>query len=115
MNREVFMDPFRFFSTLTLAWGLLLPLVWAQSPPPSAQTETGPTAAAGPNAADASGAQSAAWRYVSVLAQYQPYAEQALASWPEANATVQRIGGWRAYAREIQAPAAAPAPAGATP
>jgi len=115
MNREVFMDPFRFFSTLTLAWGLLLPLVWAQSPPPSAQTETGPTAATGPNAADASGAQSAAWRYVSVLAQYQPYAEQALASWPEANATVQRIGGWRAYAKESQAPTTAPAPAGAKP
>jgi len=106
------MDPFRFFSTLTLAWGLLLPLVWAQSPPPSAQTETWPTAAAGLTTASA---QSAAWRYVSVLAQYQPYAEQAIASWPEANATVQRIGGWREYAKEAQAPTTAPAPAGAKP
>ncbi len=109
------MDPFRFFSKLTLAWGLLLPLVWAQSPPPSPQTETWPTAAVGANAADASSAQSAAWRYVSAFAQYQPYAEQAIASWPEANATVQRIGGWRAYAKESQAPTTAPAPAGAKP
>lgn len=109
------MDPFRFFSKLTLAWGLLLPLVWAQSPPPSPQTETWPTAAVGANAADASSAQSAVWRYVSVFAQYQPYAEQAIASWPEANATVQRIGGWRAYAKESQAPTTAPAPAGAKP
>ena len=31
MNHEVFMSPLRFVSTLTLAWGLLLPLVWAQS------------------------------------------------------------------------------------
>ena len=102
----------RFFSMLALAWGLLLPLAQAQSlaAPDSA------SAARSPGGVDtAPTAQGAAWRYVSVLGHYQPYAEQALASWPDANATVQRIGGWRAYAREIQAPAAAPAPAGGTP
>ena len=102
----------RFFSMLALAWGLLLPLTQAQSLAAPASA----SAARSPSGVDtAPTAQGGAWRYVSVLGQYQPYAEQALASWPDANATVQRIGGWRAYAREIQAPAAAPAPAGATP
>jgi hypothetical protein len=100
----------RFFSMLALAWGLLLALAQAQSLGAPA------SAARSPGGVDtAPTAQDGAWRYVSVLGQYQPYVEQAIASWPEANATVQRIGGWRAYAREIQAPAAAPAPAGATP
>lgn len=100
----------RFFSMLALAWGLLLPLAWAQSPASATPTPSAPnglgTAATG---------QGGAWRYVSVLAQYQPYAEQAVASWTDANATVQRIGGWRAYAQEMQAPTAVPAPAGAKP
>jgi hypothetical protein len=110
MNCEVFMVFIRFFSMLALAWGLLLPLAQAQSLAAPA------SAARSPGGVDtAPTAQGGAWRYVSVFAQYQPYAEQALASWPDANATVQRIGGWRAYAREMQAPAAAPAPAGATP
>ena len=100
----------RLFSMLALAWGLLLPLARAQSPAPAAPTETAPS---GVSAADM--AQGGAWRFVSVLAQYQPYAEQAVTSWTDANATVQRIGGWRAYAREIQAPTVAPAPAGAKP
>ena len=37
-------------------------------------------------------------------------------SWRDANDAVERIGGWRAYAREANAPAAAPsAPAAAAP
>lgn len=52
--------------------------------------------------------------YSSALAQYQRHAEQAVMSWREANETVNRIGGWRAYAREASqaagnAPVAAPA------
>lgn len=100
----------RFFPMLALAWGLLAPMAQAQNP-----THPGPSESAPGGVDTAPTAQGGAWHYVSVFAQYQPYAEQALASWPDANATVQRIGGWRAYAREIQAPAAAPAPAGATP
>ena len=100
----------RFFSMLALAWGLWLPLAQAQSPVPAAPIPSSPTSVAG-----APAAQGGAWRYVSVLAQYQPYAEQVVASWIDANATVQRIGGWRAYAREMQAPTAVPAPAGAKP
>ncbi|MEY5099904.1 MAG: hypothetical protein RJA36_2623 [Pseudomonadota bacterium] len=47
-------------------------------------------------------------QYVSALGGYQPYSEQPVQSWREANERVARIGGWRAYARE--ATTAAPAP-----
>lgn len=48
----------------------------------------------------------------SAFARYQLYADQPVGSWKEANELVNRIGGWRAYAREGQAgstPAAGPA------
>lgn len=38
--------------------------------------------------------------YFSVFDQYQRYQEEAVASWPEANVTVGKIGGWRFYAEE---------------
>ncbi len=41
--------------------------------------------------------------YTSTLSGYKPYADQAVQSWREANDEVGRIGGWRAYAREMQA------------
>jgi hypothetical protein len=40
-------------------------------------------------------------------------AESAPLAWREANDRVERIGGWRAYAREANAAASAPAPASA--
>ncbi|MBL8346326.1 MAG: hypothetical protein JNN03_12850 [Rubrivivax sp.] len=49
----------------------------------------------------------------STLTQYQRHTEQPVGSWKEANETVNRIGGWRAYAREAsqsEAPAAPAAP-----
>ena len=60
--------------------------------------------------------------YVSSLAQYRRMGDPKALSWREANDTVARIGGWRAYAREAQqsAPpalpteAAQPRPAGDT-
>lgn len=42
---------------------------------------------------------------------YRSYTEEPVASWRDANDQVREIGGWRAYAREAQAPAAAAAPA----
>lgn len=39
--------------------------------------------------------------YDSAMAGYQPYADQPVRSWREANDRVGRIGGWRAYAKEI--------------
>lgn len=54
----------------------------------------------------------------SSLANHRRFQDQPVGSWQQANETVNRIGGWRAYAREASqpeaptpAPAAAPAPA----
>jgi len=38
--------------------------------------------------------------YCSALEKHQPYQAQPVQPWREANDTVGRIGGWRAYARE---------------
>ena len=50
----------------------------------------------------------------SALGAYRPLAETPVGSWKEANERVNRIGGWRAYAREAAAPAPA-APAASAP
>lgn len=42
--------------------------------------------------------------YSSVFGQYQGYQEEGATSWPEANATVGRIGGWRYYLEEASQP-----------
>jgi hypothetical protein len=42
--------------------------------------------------------------YFSVFDQYQRYQEETVTSWPEANANVGRIGGWRFYAEEASLP-----------
>jgi hypothetical protein len=66
---------------------------WALLAAGAAVAQAGP-----PQAAPAD----APFSYRSVLERYQPYSEQPVGSWPEANDTVGRIGGWRAYAREVQ-------------
>ncbi|MBC5767471.1 hypothetical protein H8R02_23595 [Ramlibacter sp. GTP1] len=38
--------------------------------------------------------------YRSALEGYQPYSENKMVPWKEANDTVGKIGGWRAYAKE---------------
>ena len=54
--------------------------------------------------------------YKSPLTGYRRLGEDRRVDWKEANETVNRIGGWRAYAREAQQPdAAASAPAASTP
>ena len=47
-------------------------------------------------------AKVAALVYQSSLARYRPYRDAKPTGWREANDTVNRIGGWRAYAREAQ-------------
>ncbi len=44
---------------------------------------------------------------------YQPYTDEKIQSWKEANDSVGRIGGWRAYAREAQQVQQTPAASGA--
>jgi hypothetical protein len=55
--------------------------------------------------------------YESPFSTYRRLGEDPPVSWREANDTVTRIGGWRAYAREAQqpAPASAAQPADAVP
>ena len=53
--------------------------------------------------------------YGSSLSRYQAFADAEVAPWRETNEQVRQRGGWRAYAREAQAPtpaATAPPPAG---
>ena len=47
--------------------------------------------------------------YRSAFEGYQPYAEEKVTNWKAANATVDRIGGWREYAKQAQQPANTPA------
>jgi hypothetical protein len=54
--------------------------------------------------------------YRSAFSGFKPLASDAPPlSWREANDAVERIGGWRAYAREANAPAAAPSAPAASP
>ena len=56
-----------------------------------------------PNPADPA-ASVPALAYVSPLARYRRWADDASVDWREANDRVQRIGGWRTYAREARDP-----------
>lgn len=49
--------------------------------------------------------------YRSAFEGYQAYGEDKPLSWKEANDTVGKVGGWRAYAAEAQRAAEPPAPA----
>lgn len=88
---------------------LLLPVVaLAQAPSPTARTER-------PDPLDAQ-ARVPPTAYQSPLAGYRRLGEDLRVPWKEANETVNRIGGWRTYAREAQQPeAAASSPAGSVP
>ena len=48
-----------------------------------------------------------ALQYKSSLDTFRPFGEDKPVPWKEANDTTARIGGWRSYAREARAPAAA--------
>jgi hypothetical protein len=74
-----------------------------------AQTTTPPA-----QASDPANPQAAVPRAVhsSAFAGYRRHAEPAPIAWKDANDTVTRVGGWRAYAREAAEPSA---PAASTP
>lgn len=42
--------------------------------------------------------------YRSVWAQYQGFTEQSVTPWRQTNDTVERVGGWQAYAKEARQP-----------
>ena len=92
------------------AVGLLLSLFAvnsiAQTPHHHADMATANPVAAAP----ASPRATSGLDYVSVFARYKPYRDEKTGSWREANDSVERIGGWRIYAKEAQQPdSAAPA------
>lgn len=73
----------------------------------AAPAQTKPADAAPSSTQDALG-------YHSTFDGYQRFADQQVGPWREANDTVGRIGGWRAYAREAREPAQrSPAPSSA--
>lgn len=61
-----------------------------------------------PPAPAATTTQAAPAAFRSALEGYQPYTDEKIVSWKEANDNVGRIGGWREYAKE--AAQAAPGP-----
>jgi hypothetical protein len=91
-------------------FALALYAAWAVQAPLHAQS---PVTTSTP-AADDSGLF-----YTSAFEAYQRFQDAPASSWQQTNQTVNRIGGWRAYARqaqEQQAPAAStPAPSPAAP
>lgn len=100
---------------LTLALhAFLMPMVSSQAqaqPDPKAAVATTATK---PDPLDPK-ARVPALRYTSPLTQYRRLADDPPLAWREANDTVTRIGGWRAYAREAQMPDAAAAADAAAP
>lgn len=96
---------------LAVSTGLLTLAASAQTPaaPPvrAAASAAAGASAAKPATAPASAAaapvartQAAAGEYRSALEGYQPYSEEKIVPWREANDTVGKVGGWRAYAKE---------------
>ena len=50
-----------------------------------------------------------------ILTTYQHFTVQPIAPWPAANQTVEKIGGWRTYARETAEPITPPKPTSSSP
>jgi hypothetical protein len=74
-------------------------LVLAQAAPASANSPAAP-------ASSAAASRPAPPEYRSAFEGYQPYTDEKMRSWKEANDSVGGIGGWRAYAKEAQESAA---------
>lgn len=104
LNFEVSMASLSRLPRLALPWLLLIPRAWAQTAVATPSTQPVPVVHDAAIGAATVPDSAIGLHYVSVLEKYEAYAEQAPTPWPQANATVQRIGGWRAYAKEAAAP-----------
>lgn len=89
------------------AWPALLALVLL---PLGASVARAQAPASPPAAAPAATTSAAPAAFRSALEDYRPYTEEKTVNWKEANDSVGRIGGWRAYAKEAAQPEP-PAPA----
>ena len=65
------------------------------------------SAAAGAGTSGNTGLELPPLYFLSTFTHYQRFSEQPLLPWREANDAVEKIGGWRFYAREATLPAAA--------
>jgi hypothetical protein len=92
--------------------GLALPIMWLAAALSHAQNAPGRAERADP--LDAKATVPAA-TYASPLSGYRRLGDDKRVSWKDANETVNRIGGWRAYAREAQREAQQPDAAGSAP
>lgn len=90
-------------------WLLPAMLAWATATATAQGAPTSPSARPAADPLDAS-AQVPTLVYESSLSTYKRLGEIEALSWREANDRVARIGGWRAYAREANAPDAPDAP-----
>lgn len=79
----------------------------------AAQSQPAPRAAAPTDPLDARAAVPPV-AYRSSLGEYRRLVDEQPVGWRQANDTVGRIGGWRAYAREASQPAAAASTPGGT-
>ncbi len=81
--------PFHFVRLqLPLALAIFASAVAAQTPTASQTTE-------------ANSILARPLQYRSLISTYEPYNDQAVRPWREANDRVQRIGGWRSYAKDV--------------
>ena len=87
----------RFFMAACSLASLLGTAAHAQPAVPSAPTPAAPSAP-----------QPLAFQ--SAFQHYQPYTDDKIVNWKDANDTTARIGGWRAYAKEASAPSTTPMP-----
>ncbi len=81
----------------TLQWFLPIAVLLSVT-----STHAQPTSGAVPAAPNNSASQAAPFQYSSIFTQYHPFKEQLLLPWREANDAVEKIGGWRFYAKEAQ-------------
>lgn len=84
-----------------VALPVLALVLWASAAHGQAAAPKAP-AASGTPATALPDTMPAAFR--SALEGYQPYADDGMVSWKEANDSVGRIGGWREYARQARQP-----------
>ena len=95
-----------FYFRTPLRWMALVPVVvW-----PLVSAAQTPVSSASP-ISSASPTTPAPLAFKSAFEVYQPYTDDQTGNWRQANDTVERIGGWRAYAKEAAAETAKPSPA----
>ena len=68
----------------------------------AAQAQPQTATIAAPTAADLNA--ETALPYRSVFSDYQKFSDESVAPWQQTNATVEKIGGWRVYAKEARQP-----------